>query len=58
MNTIYLSREYPQHLGGQKLKPKYPSQYDVVARDKEGNFKGRWPWYYKTKPDKRYRKVS
>ena len=55
--TVYLERVYPKELHGQKLKPLYPSQYDVVAKDMFGDIKGTWPWYYKSKPDKRYKSV-
>ena len=56
--TVYLERVYPNELHGQKLKPLYPSQYDVVAKCMLGSIKGRWPWHYTSKPDKRFKYVT
>lgn len=53
--TVYARRVLPRNIGEQVLPPKYPQQYDVEITDKGGKVLGRFPWYYASKPDKRFK---
>jgi len=57
LNTLYAKRVPPKDIGNQTLPPAYPSQYDVALFDVFGNQVGLYPWYYKSKPDRRYKYV-
>jgi len=57
LHTLYAKRVEPDDLGGQTLPPVYPSQYDVALFDRSGKEVGRYPWHYKSKPDRRFKYV-
>lgn len=57
LSALWASREYPKDLQGQKIKPLYPSQYDVILKNIFGDIVARYPWHYSNKPDKRNKYV-